>query len=683
MIFYELVIKCEEEQMPETTGFIEDDPIQEKIENQIRIFNERHFSSKFDRDSSFIYYYAENKMYVAIMHQVDGTSVTERAEDITDEIRRIDGIVCAEMDYVKEITVHRMMTLFEELDGNSLFPFRPGNRAGRRMWDFVNCFGAEIEEMMIGDEELSADDAEKTLDALMADKSLREEIDRIYEENNKREFFGYPVHYKITAGNRGAAKDIAKFMVRALYANNRIPGRRLTVISEFDMNRRSNDMDKWFQNSSGTAVMIELQNGEDTGQFATDLTRLAIVISNIIKEYHRDTLFFLYQNSEIEGFGNETITRLENSIDLIELKEGRGKLDEAQAYMERIIGESRYKDLMDDTAFSYLKKKRSFHASDVRDAVDEWERMCLKEKAYVSYSKCIKHKRKKKRADKKDAYEELQKMIGLDQVKSVIDDLLAYYKIQKERDRYTKSNAGISRHMVFTGNPGCAKTTVARLLADVMLEEGILTSGRFVECGRADLVGKYVGWTAKIVKEKFREASGGILFIDEAYSLVEDHRTFGDEAINTIVQEMENHREDVIVIFAGYPDPMKEFINRNVGLKSRIAFHIDFPDYNEDEMMQILFLMVEERGFNMDATGEEKCRNIFREAVTREYFGNGRYARNLLEHAIMRQAGRLAGKGIKKEYSKERITQLVADDFEDDFMPDTNVNRKLRIGFGT
>ena len=125
--------------------------------------------------------------------------------------------------------------------------------------------------------------------------------------------------------------------------------------------------------------------------------------------------------------------------------------------------------------------------------------------------------------------------------------------------------------MIFTGNPGSAKTTVARLLSQILKKEGILDSGRFVEVGRADLIARYVGWTAKTVCEKFREAAGGVLFIDEAYSLVDDSNTFGDEAINTIVQEMENHRDDVIVIFAGYPEKMKVFLEKNEGLRSRIS----------------------------------------------------------------------------------------------------------------
>ncbi len=217
--------------------------------------------------------------------------------------------------------------------------------------------------------------------------------------------------------------------------------------------------------------------------------------------------------------------------------------------------------------------------------------------------------------------------------------------------------------MIFTGNPGSAKTSVARLIAKILKCEGILETGNFVECGRDDLIGKYVGWTAKIVASKFREARGGILFIDEAYSLVSED-SYGDEAINTIVQQMENHRDDVIVIFAGYPDKMKTFLDRNEGLRSRIAFHLNFPDYNPEELLDILKLMAKDRGFKLDKKVDEKCLGIFENACSQEEFGNGRFARNLLEQAIMKQGKRILKESKAKDISKTELVRLKVCDFE-------------------
>ena len=195
------------------------------------------------------------------------------------------------------------------------------------------------------------------------------------------------------------------------------------------------------------------------------------------------------------------------------------------------------------------------------------------------------------------------------------------------------------------------------------------------------MVGEYVGWTAPKVKKQFKKAKGGVLFIDEAYSLVENKRgSYGDEAINTIVQEMENHRDDVIVIFAGYPDKMKDFLERNEGLKSRIAFHLDFPDYNVDELTQILQVMAKEKSYTVDGAVVEKCRKIFEKIYTTKDFGNGRYVRNLLESAIINQAARLMKLEETQEVTKDLALNLVAEDFSP---IGTNLidDNKNRIGF--
>lgn len=238
----------------------------------------------------------------------------------------------------------------------------------------------------------------------------------------------------------------------------------------------------------------------------------------------------------------------------------------------------------------------------------------------------------------------------------------------------------MSLHMVFTGNPGTAKTTVARLLAEILKKEKLLDTGDFVECGRADLVGKYVGWTAKAVREKFKAAQGGVLFIDEAYALVDDSNSFGDEAISTIVQEMENRRNHVIVIFAGYPEKMERFIDRNEGLRSRIAFHLDFPDYSPQELMDILEDMAQGRDVSITEGAKVICRQIIEKARGHADFGNGRFVRNLLEQAMMNQSWRIAnGQG---NISREKMQELTADDFDVNIAHLYSKTESRTIGFG-
>jgi SpoVK/Ycf46/Vps4 family AAA+-type ATPase len=219
-------------------------------------------------------------------------------------------------------------------------------------------------------------------------------------------------------------------------------------------------------------------------------------------------------------------------------------------------------------------------------------------------------------------------------------------------------------HMIFTGNPGSAKTTVARLFARIMKGNGLLSRGDMIEVGRSDLVGKYVGWTAPTVKAKFRQAKGSVLFIDEAYSLVDDKSgSYGDEAINTIVQEMENNREDTVVIFAGYPDKMEQFMDTNPGLRSRIAFHVKFDDYSPDELYKILGQMAKNYGMSIAPDVCEKLIPIFEATVDTDDFGNGRFVRNIFERAKMNHADRLVCMN-SDDISEDDVRILTAVDFE-------------------
>ncbi|MCF2651856.1 AAA family ATPase [Anaeromassilibacillus senegalensis] len=255
---------------------------------------------------------------------------------------------------------------------------------------------------------------------------------------------------------------------------------------------------------------------------------------------------------------------------------------------------------------------------------------------------------------------------------------LNYHKAQKLfADKGMKTDYS-SMHMVFTGNPGTAKTTVARLLARIMRENGLLSKGQLVEVGRGDLVGRYVGWTAQTVQKKFKQAEGGVLFIDEAYSLVDDRDgSFGDEAINTIVQEMENHRDSTIVILAGYPDKMEEFLQKNPGLRSRIAYHVPFADYTVEELCKIAELIAKKKGLYFDNQAREKLTAVFETARRQADFGNGRYVRNVIEKAKMAQATRLITADYESVTQKDIIT-LCAEDIE---MPKVSAPIRPQIGF--
>ena len=277
------------------------------------------------------------------------------------------------------------------------------------------------------------------------------------------------------------------------------------------------------------------------------------------------------------------------------------------------------------------------------------------------------------------AKKELAEMIGLDSVKAVIKKAIASYKMAKVCVEKGLTKEKPSMHMVFMGNPGTAKTTVARLFAEILKDEKVLPTSKFVEVGRADLVAPYVGQTAPRVKKMFKKARGGVLFIDEAYSLCDGSKGgYGDEAINTIVQEMENHRDDVIVVFAGYPEPMKEFLEKNPGMKSRIAFQVDFEDYTVEELCGITELMAKNKSLNITENAMEKLKESYEKVCGEDDYGNGRFVRKMLEESEMNVATRLF-ENEEAEITEELLSTIEACDIPD---TETKVKKaKSKIGF--
>ncbi len=243
-----------------------------------------------------------------------------------------------------------------------------------------------------------------------------------------------------------------------------------------------------------------------------------------------------------------------------------------------------------------------------------------------------------------DPMEDLDALIGLTAIKDDVKELIAFVKIQKMRKEQGLKAVPVSLHLVFTGNPGTGKTTVARILARLYKQIGVLSKGQLVEVDRSGLVAGYVGQTAIKTQEKISQAMGGVLFIDEAYALSQKDDAFGQEAIDTILKAMEDNRDDFVVIVAGYTEPMEVFINSNPGLKSRFNKYIEFEDYSVDDLEKIFMMNCKKYDYVLEEDVEKHVRELIvqRKMEHSENYANAREVRNLFEEIITNQAKRVA-----------------------------------------
>ncbi len=502
----------------------------------------------------------------------------------------------------------------------------------------------------------------KDVSSLFCAQDLTDELEKIYQPQTiKGE--GIPVHYVFQYTDPASIKDSQRVLTKALYLNGRLRSSRVMSIhideEEGLTEEEMEEIQGMYRVSQGGAIAIDFQRGiEYDSSFAQAGRGLIESLCRIIRDNRHKVLTILHvMDREVK----KTFFEFFDRMTFVEISEQPADLKHANRYLRKRAGDK----TMSSDKNLLLQGGDGF----TRDYLDrrfvDWYEKKLKNKVYPQY------KQQKtislnldKHARHGDAITVLNNMIGLKEAKDTIGGILDHHKMKKIMARFDMPAQELSLHMVFSGNPGTAKTTVARLYARILRENGILSRGNLIEVGRKDLVGKYVGWTAKIVQDYFRKARGSVLFIDEAYSLVDhDNGGFGTEAIDAIVQEIENNREDIAVIFAGYSAPMNEFLSSNPDLRSRINYMVDFPDYEEDDLIQIIDQLAAEKKLVLTDNARAKVREYIRSVCGSDDFGNGRFMRNLLEQAIVQHSSRLLHSDLD-QVKEDDVKQLTREDFE-------------------
>ena len=520
------------------------------------------------------------------------------SENLSKEYLLSLGIICREI-FSEETTFQNICALLAKSCRNRYIEEDYAVLEKIHMQALRHCRSFFIEDLL---PECSETDLTQKADGWMS-SSLKEELQRIFRSRQTGGFPGHPVHYILETDSRETCRSLLSILLDALLRQNRLQSRRYTTVDLEDL--ETNIYPDLVRSCKGGTIVLQCRTEGAESAFIHNSLEEMQTAMDLLRKYQHEVLTVLWLPRSCDKIKRNLLSRA-GSCAFVTIREDPARGGQAEAYLQDLCqraglspDESLYRQIRDT--------RKGFLPEELRRLFASWRNTRLRTVVFPQYAS-LENAQHLALVSKPEgsAYEKLQNMIGLQSAKKAMEQVLNFYKAQKLFKEKGFPDSRPAMHMVFTGNPGTAKTTAARLFAGIMKENQLLSEGRLFELGRTDLVGKYVGWTAQIVKEKFRKARGSVLFIDEAYSLLDgDSSLYGDEAINTIVQEMENCREDTVVIFAGYPREMEQFLSRNPCLRSRIAFHLSFEDYSPEELYQITRLLAEEQGLTLaaDETG--------------------------------------------------------------------------------
>lgn len=445
-------------------------------------------------------------------------------------------------------------------------------------------------------------------------------------KNNNELTFG---NYNIIIDNYSSyniLEDYLKICAKLFVKNNIIPNNKISYLERSSM---SNNFELPFDPTSSIIVI----SNKDYYDLGRDLKSL----ENLLKSFPGKIFVFEninYKEGKLDAIlGNLATWKM--SIEKISLDD---KLMYCKNIFEKNNIKFQEKELSNFADQPFWKLQNNITQLIVNSKADESNFISndMLKKFSKGTGSSVKSERKQV-IKIESAKEDMEKLIGLDNIKTDLSKILNYIKLNKKRGNMP------TLHMCFTGNPGTGKTSVARIIGKLFSEEKILSGGgEFVEVHGRDLVGQFVGWTAMQVHDIVKKALGGVLFIDEAYSLVNDRKGgFEDEAIATLIKEMEDHRDEICIILAGYTNEMNDLLEKNPGFKSRIQFTINFPDYSSEELYSIFLGLCKKEKYILNKNCKDILIDNFEKSKKENDFGNGRYVRNLFEKIKFEQADRI------------------------------------------
>ena len=515
-------------------------------------------------------------------------------------------------------------------------------------------------------ERLSKEELLNEYNDLMANEDFAKEINRIYDGKDNGESHIMPIHYKIVENDKEARQRYYECLGRALYSTGRIKNKYATTIKcvASGMQIRPSSFKTLIQNSVGSMISFETVSIEDGKQFRWLFSDYPMnFMTDVLKE-NKDKVQYIFNFAPYtERFENEIIENI--NVPIIEIKNEIGD-DSVMSIVKKIVDNQ---NLVIDEDLTKRIKLAEGKASIkvITNIIEDWKSNKVIKEKFPEYEGF--YSKEENVLKYEDPYSELMGMIGLDNVKKIINEIISNSKLEKiKHEKFLEEKKRVllndnsnplsdSLHMAFFGNPGTAKTTVAELFAKILYQKGIIRSPKTIYYNQENI---------KNIDKAFKAAYGGVLFIDEAYQYT------ADCFIPRLVELMELYRKDVIVIVAGYKREMRSFLANNSGFESRIKYKIEFEDYDEEELWQILLTMANRMNLKLFKKDldiiKDKLMPVFSSAQLESQFGNGRLVRNILDTAKSKMAIRISTESeslIEKSY--DELTTLVESDFDIDF----------------